>query len=165
MIMTDTLQNELPGLRISLTLAIQTEGAQKKVELPLKPLTVADFSDGIETKSLSERKKRNVNKNNFDCVLFEFTPEINLIVQNMLTGAGSEENSRQHFSCIKNFEPKQLFRRLPQIRTMQAMRKLLCYLKFIPLDSATFRKELKKILQDWALPQASCDKMITRACK
>ncbi len=95
--MADTFQNEVPKARINLKLALHTGGAQKKVELPLKLLTVGDFSNGKENRPLSERKKVNLNKNNFDSVLSEFNPEINLAVQNTLAGEGAEENIRLHF--------------------------------------------------------------------
>lgn len=55
--MADSFQNEVPKARINLRLALHTGGAQKKVELPLKLLTVGDFSNGKETRPLSEREK------------------------------------------------------------------------------------------------------------
>ncbi|HBM3287676.1 TPA: type VI secretion system contractile sheath small subunit, partial [Klebsiella michiganensis] len=84
--MADTFQNEVPKARINLKLALHTGGAQKKVELPLKLLAIGDFSNGKEDRPLSERAKINVNKNNFNSVLSEFSPEISLTVQNTLAG-------------------------------------------------------------------------------
>ncbi|EPK7526026.1 type VI secretion system contractile sheath small subunit, partial [Klebsiella pneumoniae] len=69
--MADTFQNEVPRARINLKLSLHTGGAQKKVELPLKLLTIGDFSHGKENRPLSEREKINVNKNNFNSVLSE----------------------------------------------------------------------------------------------
>lgn len=163
--MADTFQNEVPKARINLKLALHTGGAQKKVELPLKLLTVGDFSNGKENRPLSEREKVNVNKNNFDSVLSEFNPEINLAVQNTLAGEGPEENIRLQFSCIKDFEPEQVARQIPQLRAMLAMRNLLRDLKSNLLDNATFRKELEKILKDPALSQELRDEMSALAPK
>lgn len=163
--MADTFQNEVPKARINLKLALHTGGAQKKVELPLKLLTVGDYSNGKENRPLSEREKVNVNKNNFDSVLSEFNPEINLAVQNTLAGEGSEENIRLQFSCMKDFEPEQVARQIPQLRAMLAMRNLLRDLKSNLLDNATFRKELEKILKDPALSQELRDEMSTLAPK
>ncbi|MCH9286090.1 type VI secretion system contractile sheath small subunit, partial [Klebsiella quasipneumoniae] len=53
--MTDTFQNEVPKARINLKLSLHTGGVQKKVELPLKLLTIGDFSHGKENRPLSER--------------------------------------------------------------------------------------------------------------
>lgn len=163
--MADTFQNEVPKARINLKLALHTGGAQKKVELPLKLMTVGNFSNGKETRPLSEREKINVNKNNFDSVLSEFNPEINLAVKNTLAGKGSEENILLQFSCMKDFEPEQVARQIPQLRAMLAMRNLLRDLKSNLLDNATFRKELEKILKDPALSQELRDEMSVLAQK
>ncbi|HBI6861784.1 TPA: type VI secretion system contractile sheath small subunit [Enterobacter cloacae] len=163
--MADSFQNEVPKARINLKLALHTGGTQKKVELPLKLLTVGDFSNGKESRSLSEREKVNVNKNNFNSVLSEFNPEVNLIVQNTMAGDGSEENVMLSFSNIKDFEPEQVARQIPQLRAMLAMRNLLRDLKSNLLDNATFRKELEKILKDPALSQELRDEMSALAPK
>ncbi|EPD2882534.1 type VI secretion system contractile sheath small subunit, partial [Klebsiella michiganensis] len=122
--MADTFQNEVPKARINLKLALHTGGAQKKVELPLKLLTIGDFSNGKEDRPLSERAKINVNKNNFNSVLSEFSPEISLTVQNTLAGDSAEENIQLRFSDMKDFEPEQVARQIPQLRAMLAMRNL-----------------------------------------
>lgn len=163
--MADTFQNEVPRARINLKLSLHTGGAQKKVELPLKLLTVGDFSNGKEDRPLSEREKINVNKNNFNSVLSEFNLEVNLTVPNTMAGDGSEENIKLNFSNIKDFEPEQVARQIPQLRAMLAMRNLLRDLKSNLLDNATFRKELEKILKDPALSQELRDEMSVLAPK
>lgn len=149
--MADSFQNEVPKARINLRLNLHTGGAQKKVELPLKLLTVGDFSNGRESRPLSEREKKDINKNNFGSVLAEFSPQVNLAVENTLAGDGSEENILLTFRDIKDFEPEQVARQIPQLKAMLAMRSLLRDLKSNLLDNATFRKELERILRDPAL--------------
>lgn len=143
-----SFQEEIPKARINLKLSLHTGGAQKKVELPLKLLVTGDFSNGTEQRSLSEREKVNVNKNNFNSVLSEFSPSVNLTVENTLAGDGSEENVKLNFSDMKDFEPEQVARQIPQLKAMLAMRNLLRDLKSNLLDNATFRKELESILRD-----------------
>lgn len=138
---------------------------KKKVELPLKLLTIGDFSHGKENRPLSEREKINVNKNNFNSVLSEFSPEVNLSVPNTLAGNGEEENVRLRFTDINDFEPEQIARQIPQLRAMLAMRNLLRDLKSNLLDNATFRKELEAILKDPALLQELRDEMSALAPK
>ena len=115
-------QEEIPKARINLKLALHTGGAQKKMELPLKLLTVGDFSNGRENRPLSERSKTDINKNNFDSVLAEFSPEVNLAVPNTLAGDGSEENVKLAFRNMKDFEPEQVARQMSASR--QACRSL-----------------------------------------
>jgi type VI secretion system protein ImpB len=163
--MADSFQNEVPKARINLKLSLHTGGAQKKVELPLKLLTVGDFSNGRESRPLSERAKINVNKNNFNNVLSEFNPEVNLTVLNTMAGDGSEESIKLNFTDMKDFEPEQIARQIPQLRAMLAMRNLLRDLKSNLLDNATFRKELEKILKDPTLSQELRDEMSVLAPK
>ncbi|MNT57015.1 hypothetical protein D3C72_1943590 [compost metagenome] len=100
---------------------------------------------------MSEREKKDINKNNFGSVLAEFSPQVNLAVENTLAGDGSEENILLTFRDIKDFEPEQVARQIPQLKAMLAMRSLLRDLKSNLLDNATFRKELERILRDPAL--------------
>ncbi|MBS9425792.1 type VI secretion system contractile sheath small subunit [Photorhabdus caribbeanensis] len=149
--MTHSFQNEIPKSRINIKLDLHTGGAQKKVELPLKLLVMGDYSNGQEHRPLAERKKVAINKNNFDSVLAEFSPAINLTVENTLAGDGSEENIALIFRQIKDFEPEQIARQIPQLRALLSMRHLLRDLRSNLLDNATFRRELEHILQDQAL--------------
>lgn len=146
--MADSFQQEIPKARVNIKLDLHTGGAQKKVELPLKLLTVGDFSNGKAEGVLSEREKVNINKNNFNSVLADLNPEVNLTVKNTLASDGSEENIRLQFQDMKDFEPEQVARQIPQLRAMLAMRNLLRDLKSNLLDNVTFRKELEKILKD-----------------
>lgn len=149
--MSGSFQEEIPKARINLKLSLHTGGAQKKVELPLKLLVTGDFSNGTEQRPLSERKKIDINKNNFNSVISEFSPTINLAVENTLAGDGSEENIRLSFKDMKDFEPEQVARQIPQLKAMLAMRSLLRDLKSNLLDNSTFRRELETILKDPAL--------------
>ncbi|WP_345829355.1 type VI secretion system contractile sheath small subunit [Pantoea sp. BRR-3P] len=149
--MSNSYQNEIPKARINLKLDLHTGGSAKKTELPLKLLVTGDFSNGQEDRPLSEREKINVNKNNFNSVLADIAPSVNLIVPNTLAGDGSEENVALNFRDMKDFEPEQVARQIPQLRAMLAMRNLLRDLKSNLLDNVTFRKELEAILKDPAL--------------
>lgn len=146
--MADSFQSEVPKARINLKLDLHTGGASKKTELPLKLLVTGDFSHGQDKAALSEREKVNINKNNFDAVLSDFSPDVNLTVENTLAGDGSEENIRLMFRNMKDFTPEQVARQIPQLKAMLAMRNLLRDLKANLLDNQAFRKELEKILLD-----------------
>ncbi|MBB2350912.1 type VI secretion system contractile sheath small subunit, partial [Escherichia sp. 92.1228] len=86
--MSDSFQREIPKARINLKLDLHTGGASKKTELPLKLLVAGDFSNGQESAPLSERKKVNLNKNNFAAGLSEYSPKVNLIVNYTLADGG-----------------------------------------------------------------------------
>ncbi|WP_254361248.1 type VI secretion system contractile sheath small subunit [Photorhabdus heterorhabditis] len=116
--MAASFQNEVPKARINIKLDLHTGGAQKKVELPLKLLVMGDYSNRQEQRPLSEREKVNINKNNFDSVLTEFSPAVNLIVENTLAEDGNEMNIDLTFRQIKDFEPEQVARQIPQLRAL-----------------------------------------------
>ncbi|TKI03721.1 type VI secretion system contractile sheath small subunit [Martelella alba] len=149
-----SFQNEVPKARVNLKLDLHTGGAKKKVELPLKLLAVGDFSHGKEQKPLSERIKISINKNNFNSVLSELNPSLQLSIENTLSGDGSEENIHLDFRDIKDFEPEQVARQIPQLKAMLAMRHLLRDLKSNLLDNVTFRKSFEAILRDSTLSDA-----------
>ncbi|WP_428944144.1 type VI secretion system contractile sheath small subunit [Pantoea sp. FN060301] len=149
--MSDSFQREIPKARINLKLDLHTGGAARKMELPLKLLVTGDFSNGQEKAPLSERAKLNVSKNNFNSVLSEYSPKVNLTVENTLAGDGSEENVSLTFRDMKDFEPEQVARQIPQLKAMLAMRSLLRDLKANLLNNQAFRKALENILRDPAL--------------
>lgn len=149
--MSESFQNEIPRARVNIKLDLFTNGVQKKVELPLKLLSVGDFSNGKAEGPLSEREKTDINNNNFNSVLADLNPEVNLTVKNTLANDGSEENIKLSFQNMKDFEPEAVARQIPQLRAMLSMRNLLRDLKSNLLDNVTFRKELETILKDPAL--------------
>ncbi|WP_224162570.1 type VI secretion system contractile sheath small subunit [Enterobacter roggenkampii] len=124
-----SFQSETPKARINLKLDLHTGGASKKTELPLKLLVAGDFSNGQESAPLSERKKVDLNKNNFDSVLSEYSPNVNLTVKNTLADDGSEDKISLTFRSMIDFTPEQVSRQIPQLKAMLSMRNLLRDLK------------------------------------
>ncbi|WP_205085323.1 type VI secretion system contractile sheath small subunit [Photorhabdus khanii] len=163
--MAQSFQNEIPKARINIKLDLHTGGAQKKVELPLKLLVMGDYSNGQEQRPLSEREKVSINKNNFDSVIAEFSPALNLTVQNTLAENGSEENIALTFQQIKDFDPEHVARQIPQLRALLSMRNLLRDLKSNLLDNSTFRREFERILKDEALSDELCAELAALAPK
>ncbi|MGH8383210.1 type VI secretion system contractile sheath small subunit [Pseudomonas sp.] len=160
---SNSFQNEVPKARVNIKLDLHTGGAQKKVELPLKLMMMGDYSNGAEQRPLSERSKININKNNFDNVLAEFSPHLKLAVENTLANDNSDTSVELSFQKIKDFEPEQVARQIPQLRALLAMRNLLRDLKSNLLDNATFRQELERILKDEALSDELCAELAALA--
>ena len=148
---SNSFQNEVPKARVNIKLDLHTGGAQKTVELPLKLMVMGDYSNGREQRPLSERTKVSVNKNNFDNVLADFSPALKVAVENVLADDATDTSVELNFQSMKDFEPEQVARQIPQLRALLAMRNLLRDLKSNLLDNATFRYELERILKDDAL--------------
>ena len=148
---SSSFQNEVPKARINIKLDLHTGGTQKKVELPLKLMVMGDYSNGQELRPLSQRTKINVDRNNFDSVLAEFAPDLKMAVPNTLSEDGSQTVIELKLRNLKDFEPEQVARQIPQLRALLAMRNLLRDLKSNLLDNSTFRYELELILKDEGL--------------
>ena len=148
---SSSFQNEVPKARINIKLDLHTGGAQKKVELPLKLMVMGDYSNGQELRPLSQRTKINVDRNNFDSVLAEFAPDLKMAVPNTLSQDGSQTVIELKLRNLKDFEPEQVARQIPQLRALLAMRNLLRDLKSNLLDNSTIRYELELILKDEGL--------------
>jgi type VI secretion system protein ImpB len=144
----DSFQREIPKSRISITLDLHTGGAQKKFELPLKLLVAGDFSADKAQALLTERKKIDVNKHNFDSVLSDLNPALKFGAENTLAGDGSELPVNLSFRSMKDFGPEQVARQIPELKALLAARNLLRDLKSNLLDNGTFRREFEKILRD-----------------
>lgn len=148
-----SFQHEVPKARVNIKLDVHTGGAQQKVELPLKLLMLADYSNGREHRPVAERAKVSVNRNNFDSVLADYAPRARFDVANALADGHGDWTLNLGFNCMKDFEPEQVARQVPQLRALLAMRNLLRDLKSNLLDNATFRAELERILLDPQLSQ------------
>lgn len=146
--MAESFQREIPKARVNISLDLHTGGAQKRVELPLKLLVMGDYSAGKEQAPLAERKKVNINKNNFDSVLADINPEARIAAENTLAGDGSEMSVALSFKSMKDFSPESVARQIPELQALMAMRNLLRDLKSNLLDNGEFRRELEKILKD-----------------
>ncbi|OCG17124.1 type VI secretion system-associated protein [Gilliamella sp. App6-5] len=166
--MSNSYQNEVPPARVNIQLDLHTGGAQKKIELPLKILSIGDYGRGKDKRPLSEKEKVSINKNNFDAVLKEFRPSAKISVPNTLADDGSDISVELAFESMNDFKPEQVARNIPQLRSLLAMRNLLRDLKSNLLDNATFRYELEKIVKDEQLSdelRAELESIVSKSTK
>jgi type VI secretion system protein ImpB len=146
--MANSYQNEIPPARINIQLSVDSGGAQKKMELPLKLLVLGDFKmDGDESRII-EREKININKDNFDGVIQSLNVELKSSVENRLKKDDSELPIELKFSSIKSFEPMEIVKQVPDLNRLMAVRNLIKDLGSNLLDNREFRKKMESILKD-----------------
>jgi len=146
--MANSYQNEIPPARINIQLSVDTGGAQKKMELPLKLLVLGDFKmDGDESRII-EREKININKDNFDGVMQSLNVELKSSVENRLKKDDSELPIELKFNSIKSFEPMEIVKQVPDLNRLMAVRNLIKDLGSNLLDNREFRKKMEAILKD-----------------
>jgi len=109
--MSNSYQNEVPPARVNIQLDLHTGGAKKKIELPLKILSIGDYGRGKDKRSLSEKEKVSINKNNFDAVLKDFRPEATISVPNTLADDGSDISINLAFESMNDFPQNKLPRK------------------------------------------------------
>ncbi|MFP3648119.1 type VI secretion system contractile sheath small subunit, partial [Paraburkholderia sp. SIMBA_054] len=107
-------------------------------------LVMGDYSNGQDTRALAERTKVDINKNNFNSVLADYSPKAKIAVENTLAGDGSELPVALEFKSMDDFRPDVVASKVPELRALMAARNLLRDLKSNLLDNATFRRELEK---------------------
>ena len=127
--MSKSFQNEVPRARVNITLDLETGGAKKKLELPLKLLVMGDYSNGQAEGRLAERERVQIDRNNIDDVLKDMSPRVKYTVENQLREDGSEIDVDLTFESFKSFKPEAVAQSIPQLNDMLAMRSLLKDLK------------------------------------
>ncbi len=146
--MANSYQNEIPPARINIQLSVDSGGAQKKMELPLKLLVLGDFKmDGDESRVI-EREKININKDNFDGVMQSLNIALKTSVENRLKKDNSNLPIELKFDSIKSFEPMEIVKQIPDLNRLMAVRNLIKDLGSNLLDNREFRKRMETILKD-----------------
>ncbi len=145
--MADSFQKEIPKARVNITLDVETNGAKKKVELPLKMVVAGDFSSGKAQGLLAEREKINVNQNNVNDVMAALAPEIDCVIPNKIHNDGSELRVKLKLDHMKQLKPDAVAMQIPEVKNLLSMRNLLKDLKANLVDNRQFQKKLENVLQ------------------
>jgi type VI secretion system protein ImpB len=144
-----SFQNEVPPSRVNIRYVKKTDGAQEKVELPLKLLLLGDYTLRPDDTPLDERKKIGIDKDNFDDVLKEQKLKLSMTVPNRLSGGKDDELKVDlDIDSLKAFTPDQIVQRVPELAKMLEIRELLSDLKARVITNRNFRQALEKIVQD-----------------
>lgn len=146
--MANSFQNEIPKARVNITLDLDPNGAKVKQELPMKMLAMGDFSNGQSQEPLVDRRRIDLNKNNFNEVLSSLSPKVSIQVKNKINSEQDELQCDLTFKEIKDFSPEKIVEKVPALNKLLAMRHLLKDLKASVLDNQSFRKKLESILND-----------------
>ena len=102
--MSKSFQNEVPRSRVNITLDLETGGAKKKLELPLKLLVMGDYSNGQSEGRMAERERVRIDRNNINDVLKDMAPRVSYTVENKLREDGSEiAITAMEFSLLRVF--------------------------------------------------------------
>ncbi|MBW1729697.1 MAG: type VI secretion system contractile sheath small subunit [Deltaproteobacteria bacterium] len=140
-----------PRERVNIVYRPATGDAQEEVELPLKLLVMGDFTGKSDARPLEEREPINIDKENFNEVLKAQGIGLNITVPNKISGEPDDETSVElNFESIKDFNPEEIARKVPELNKLLELREALTALKGPLSNIPAFRKKIQELVKDEA---------------
>jgi type VI secretion system protein ImpB len=137
--------------RINIVYRSLRDGVQEEIELPLKLMVLGDFSFREDGTPLEERKAIQLDKDNFNDVMAQQKISSSFNVPNQLTGAAGEEMPvTLNIGSMKDFEPQEIARQVPELAKMLELREALTALKGPLANVPAFRRKIEELLKDEA---------------
>jgi type VI secretion system protein ImpB len=141
-------QSKAPKERINITYRPATNTKEQK-ELPLRLAMLGDFTLKPDETPLEERKMLRVDKDNFGDVMKSQKLNVSVNVPNKLTGReGDEMGLNLKFATLKDFEPEQIARQVPELSQLLGTRESLSALKAPLSNKRAFQKKIAEIVKD-----------------
>jgi type VI secretion system protein ImpB len=143
-------QSQAPRERINITYRPATNVKEQK-ELPLRMAMLGDFTLRQDETPLEERKMIRVDKDNFNDVMRSQKLGLTINVANKLSGReGDEMGVKLNFATLKDFEPEQIARQVPELNSLLETREALTSLKAPLANKREFQKKVQEIVKDEA---------------
>jgi type VI secretion system protein ImpB len=140
-----------PKERVNIVYRPATGGAQEEVELPLKLLVMGDFTGSPDDRTIESRQPINIDKDNFNEVLKAQNIGMNIAIPDKLSNEpGAEANVKLQFESIKDFEPEQIVKKVPELKRLLELRESLTSLKGPLSNVPEFRKKIQELVKDEA---------------
>lgn len=131
--------------RVHISYDVEKNGAVEKKELPFVMGVMGDYSgDNTEDKkSLKDRKFSQIDRDNFNEVMGNISPQVNMKVENTLEGDGSEMSVDLKFKNMEDFEPQNIVQNVDPLKKLMDTRNKLRDL----LTKADRSEDLENILE------------------
>ncbi len=147
--MSDSIHDKLKRVRkprVHITYEVETNGAIAEKEIPFVMGVMGDYSgDNTENKKpLKDRKFSQIDRDNFNEVMSNISPELRLKVENTLEGDGSEMSVSLDFKSMEDFEPQKIVEKVEPLKKLLDTRNKLRDL----LTKADRSEDLEAILED-----------------
>jgi type VI secretion system protein ImpB len=149
-----------PKERVNIVYKAATGDAQEQKELPLKLFVMGDFTGRADSTPLENRKPVNIDKDNFNDVLSAHKVELTSSVKNALTDEkGAEMPVSLKFKTMRDFEPEQVAKQVPELKKLIELREALSALKGPLGNVPAFRKKIQSLIDDEKTRQAILDEV------
>lgn len=141
-------QSQAPKERINITYRPATNSAEQK-ELPFRFTVLGDFTQRADDTPLEERKMISVDKDNFADVMRAQNLNLTVNAANKLSGKEGEElGVKLKFASLKDFEPEQIARQVPELNRLLETREALSSLKAPLSNKRDFQKKIAELVKD-----------------
>ncbi len=138
-----------PKERVNIVYKPDTGDAKEEVELPLKLLVVGDFTQKGDDRMVEDRDPVNIDKDNFNEVLKAQDLELNMGVEDKLSGeADAQMAVKLKFESLKDFDPDRIINQVPELQKLMELREALKALKSPLSNVPEFRKKVQELVKD-----------------
>jgi len=147
--MPDSIHDKLKRVRkprVHISYDVETNGAVEKKELPFVMGVMGDYSgdNTKDKKSLKDRKFAQIDRDNFNEVMGNISPQVNMKVENTLEGDDSEMSVDLIFKNMEDFEPQNIVQNITPLKKLMDTRNKLRDL----LTKADRSEDLENILEE-----------------
>ncbi len=147
--MSESIHDKLKRVRkprVHITYDVETNGAVQNKEIPFVMGVMGDYSgDNTESKkALKDRKFSQIDRDNFNEVMNNVSPQANLKVENTLEGDGSEMSVELDFKSMEDFEPQNIVEKVDPLKKLMDTRNKLRDL----LTKADRSEDLENLLEE-----------------
>ena len=147
--MSDSIHDKLKRVRkprVHITYDLETNGAVAEKELPFVMGVMGDYSgDNVDNKkALKDRKFSQIDRDNFNEVMTNVSPELSMKVENTLEDDGSEISVDLAFKNMEDFEPHKIVEKVEPLKKLLETRNKLRDL----LTKADRSDDLETILEE-----------------
>ena len=152
-----------PKERVNIRYKPATGDAREEVELPHKLLILGDFTMRADETPVGERKRIDINKDNFNDVMRSEALSLTLQVKNHLSDApdAGDMAVTLPFATLKDFEPEHVAKAVPEVAKLLELRTALTSLKGPLGNMPNFRRAIERILADEDLRKKVLDEVST----
>lgn len=146
--MSESIHDKLKRVRkprVHITYDVETNGAVQEKEIPFVMGVMGDYSgDNTENKkALKDRKFSQIDRDNFNEVMGNIAPKVNMKVENTIQGDDTEMSVELDFKNMEDFEPHKLVEKIEPLKKLLDTRNKLRDL----LTKADRSEELEEILE------------------
>lgn len=140
--------DDIPRERINIKFHFDHNDRKEVLDMPLRALFIAPVSGHKERKELHDRTPIRIGSDNFDAVMADICPRLELRVADRIFGQGMLELVIE-FDSLQSFTPDRLIRSVPLLRELDLCRRAMIGLRHrLDVHKGSIATGLRALLKD-----------------